>query len=42
MRFAYAEPHLIARMADHDSWMTFFRGSENNLLARMSEVARKP
>jgi methylmalonyl-CoA/ethylmalonyl-CoA epimerase len=36
------EPHVIARMADHDLWMTFFRDSENNLLALMSEVPRKP
>jgi len=34
------EPHVIARMPDHDLWMTFFRDSENNLLALMSEVRR--
>jgi methylmalonyl-CoA/ethylmalonyl-CoA epimerase len=34
------EPHMIARMPDHDLWMTFFRDSEENLLALMSEVAR--
>ena len=34
------EPHLIARMPTHDLWMTFFRDSEGNLLALMSEVAR--
>jgi methylmalonyl-CoA/ethylmalonyl-CoA epimerase len=34
------EPHLIARMPDHDLWMTFFRDSEENLMALMSEVAR--
>jgi methylmalonyl-CoA/ethylmalonyl-CoA epimerase len=34
------EPHLIARMPAHDLWMTFFRDSEENLLALMSEVAR--
>jgi methylmalonyl-CoA/ethylmalonyl-CoA epimerase len=34
------EPHLIARMPDHDLWMTFFRDSEDNLLALMSEVPR--
>jgi len=33
-------PHLLARMPDHDLWMTFFRDSEGNLLALMSEVAR--
>lgn len=34
------EPHMIARMPDHDLWMTFFRDTEGNLLALMSEVAR--
>ena len=34
------EPHMIARMADHDLWMTFFHDSEGNLLALMSEVKR--
>lgn len=34
------EPHVIARMPDHDLWMTFFRDSEQNLLALMSEVRR--
>lgn len=34
------EPHVIAKMPAHDLWMTFFRDSENNLLALMSEVAR--
>jgi methylmalonyl-CoA/ethylmalonyl-CoA epimerase len=34
------EPHMIARMPTHDLWMTFFRDSEANLLALMSEVAR--
>ena len=34
------EPHMIARMPDHDLWMTFFRDSEDNLLALMSEVKR--
>ncbi len=32
------EPHLIARMPDHELWMTFFRDSERNLLALMAEV----
>lgn len=31
-------PHLIAKMPDHDLWMAFFRDSENNMLALMSEV----
>jgi len=34
------EPHLIARMPDHDLWMAFFRDPEDNLMALMSEVAR--
>jgi methylmalonyl-CoA/ethylmalonyl-CoA epimerase len=34
------QPHLLARMPDHDLWMTFFRDSEQNLLALMSEVPR--
>ena len=34
------EPHLIARMPDHDLWMTFFRDTEGNLLALMSEVPK--
>ena len=32
------EPHLIARMPDHDLWMAFFRDPDQNLLALMSEV----
>jgi len=35
------EPHLIATMPDHDLWMTFFRDSEDNLMALMSEVKRQ-
>jgi methylmalonyl-CoA/ethylmalonyl-CoA epimerase len=31
-------PHVIARMADHDLWMAFFRDSEGNLLGLMCEV----
>lgn len=34
------EPHLLAKMPDHDLWMTFFRDSEGNLMALMSEVKR--
>lgn len=33
-----AEPHLIAKLPDHDLWMAFFRDTEGNLLALMSEV----
>lgn len=32
------QPHVIARMPDHDLWMTFFRDTEGNVLALMSEV----
>ena len=32
------DPHLVARMPDHELWMAFFRDAENNLLALMSEV----
>jgi methylmalonyl-CoA/ethylmalonyl-CoA epimerase len=35
-----APPHLIARMNTYDLWMAFFRDSEQNLLALMSEVPR--
>ena len=34
------EPHVIAKMATHNLWMTFFRDSEGNLMALMSEVGR--
>jgi predicted enzyme related to lactoylglutathione lyase len=34
------EPHIIAPMPKYDLWMTFFRDSEGNLLALMSEVPR--
>ena len=34
------EPHLIAKMPAHDLWMTFFRDTEGNLLALMSEGGR--
>ena len=34
------EPHRIAKMPDHDLWMTFFRDSEGNLMGLMSEVKR--
>ena len=31
------EPHLIAKMPDHELWMTFFKDSEGNTLALMAE-----
>ena len=35
---AISEPHLIAKMPDHDLWMAFINDSEGNLLGLMSEV----
>ena len=32
------EPHLVARLPDHQLWLADFRDSENNILALMSEV----
>jgi methylmalonyl-CoA/ethylmalonyl-CoA epimerase len=32
------EPHLIARMPDHELWMAFFRDPDCNLHGLMSEV----
>jgi methylmalonyl-CoA/ethylmalonyl-CoA epimerase len=31
------EPHLIARMPDHELWMTFFKDPDGNQLALMEE-----
>jgi catechol 2,3-dioxygenase-like lactoylglutathione lyase family enzyme len=31
------KPHMIAKMLDHELWMTFFRDPDRNLLALMSE-----
>jgi methylmalonyl-CoA/ethylmalonyl-CoA epimerase len=33
-----SEPHLIAKMSDHELWMASFRDPDQNLLAMMSEV----
>ena len=33
-----AEPHLIAKLPDHDLWMAFFRDPDKNLIALMSEI----
>jgi predicted enzyme related to lactoylglutathione lyase len=35
---AEGEPHLIARLPDHELWMAFFRDPDDNMLALMSEV----
>ncbi len=32
------EPHLLAKLPDHELWMAFFRDQDKNLLALMSEV----
>jgi methylmalonyl-CoA/ethylmalonyl-CoA epimerase len=32
------EPHLIARMPDHELWMTFLRDPDRNMHALMAEV----
>jgi predicted enzyme related to lactoylglutathione lyase len=33
-----AAPNVIAKMPDHDLWMSFFRDTEGNVMALMSEV----
>ena len=35
-----SEPHMIARLEDREVWMAFFRDSEDNVHALMSEVPR--
>ena len=32
------EPHMLARMPAYELWLAFFRDSEDNLLALMSEL----
>lgn len=32
------KPFMVAKMPDHDLWMAFFRDTENNVMALMSEV----
>jgi methylmalonyl-CoA/ethylmalonyl-CoA epimerase len=34
------EPHMVARMPDHDLWMAVFRDPDRNLLAMMAEAPR--
>ena len=34
------EPHVVAKMPDHDLWLAEFRDSEGNIMALMSEVRR--
>ena len=42
LQAAYAElvdePHLIAKLPDHELWMVFFRDPDGNLMGLMSEV----
>jgi methylmalonyl-CoA/ethylmalonyl-CoA epimerase len=33
-----SEPHLIAKMPDHDLWMAFLRDTEGNTIGLMCEV----
>ncbi len=33
-----SDPHLVARMPDHELWMAFFKDLDGNLLALMSEL----
>jgi methylmalonyl-CoA/ethylmalonyl-CoA epimerase len=35
------EPHLVAKMPDHDLWMAFLKDPSGNVLALMSELALK-
>jgi methylmalonyl-CoA/ethylmalonyl-CoA epimerase len=35
-------PTLVADMGDHELWMAFFKDTEENQLALMSEVAKTP
>jgi methylmalonyl-CoA/ethylmalonyl-CoA epimerase len=32
------EPHLVAKLPDHELWMAFLRDPDENLLALMSEI----
>lgn len=34
------EPHLVAKMPDHDLWMTFLKDPDDNVVGLMSEVPR--
>lgn len=36
------EPHLVAKMPDHELWMAFLKDTEGNTLALMSEVRPAP
>jgi methylmalonyl-CoA/ethylmalonyl-CoA epimerase len=34
------EPHIVARLTDHDLWMTFFRDLDDNVFGLMAEVGK--
>jgi methylmalonyl-CoA/ethylmalonyl-CoA epimerase len=34
------QPHVVARLTDHDLWMCFFRDLDDNIFALMSEVTK--
>ena len=34
------EPHVVARMPDHDLWMCFFRDPDDNIFALMAELGK--
>jgi methylmalonyl-CoA/ethylmalonyl-CoA epimerase len=36
------EPHLVAKMPNHDLWMAFFRDPDGNTLGLMSELTPTP
>jgi methylmalonyl-CoA/ethylmalonyl-CoA epimerase len=36
------EPHMIAKMPDHELWLAAFHDSENNVLALMEERRQVP
>ncbi len=35
------KPHVVAKMGDTETWMAFFKDTENNTHALMSEVAAR-
>ena len=37
----YQDPHMLAKMPDHELWMAFFHDTEGNILSIMSEVRGK-
>jgi methylmalonyl-CoA/ethylmalonyl-CoA epimerase len=34
-----SEPHVVARMPDHDLWLAEFRDSEGNIMALVAEMS---